>query len=159
MLLLATFASPSMTLTSKLEFECDTRPRECTFSAPRDLRPSNPCLSRSETWDHRLRLPYRILLKLEKVTSVRVLHPANADCPKCKGKAEVLQHGGLRQKTCPRCNGKDWIRGDVGAVAAGCGRRPPHALIAWRRPLFPRRARCPQLALPGDPQPTCRRPR
>src|SRR6516162_4238659 len=27
-----------------------------------------------------------------------------------QGKGEVPQHGGLRQKTCPRCNGKGWIR-------------------------------------------------
>ena len=125
----------------KLEFECVTRPgdpartRTCTFSAPRDLRPSKPYLWLSAISVHgragrRRRstgcaCPYRILLieqkfvvihanvsevQLENVTSVRALHPANTDCPECKGKGEVPQHGGLRQKSCWRCAGRGWLR-------------------------------------------------
>jgi hypothetical protein len=28
----------------------------------------------------------------------------------------VPQHGGLRQKTCPRCNGRGWVK----ALKPGC---------------------------------------
>jgi len=49
-------------------------------------------------------------VQLENVTSVRALHPANTDCPECKGKGEVPQHGGLRQKSCWRCAGRGWLR-------------------------------------------------
>ena len=74
----------------------------------------------------KLRLPYRIVLneqkfvvihahvsqlQLENVTRVRALYPGNTDSPECKGKGEVPEHGGLRQKTCPRCNGRGWIKG------------------------------------------------
>ena len=35
---------------------------------------------------------------------------ANAKCPQCHGDGHVPRHGGLRQKTCPRCNGRGWIK-------------------------------------------------
>jgi len=106
--------------------------RTCTCSASRGRRPSNPYLWLSAIsvlglagLRARLRLPYRILLneqkfvvihahvselQLETVTKVHALHPANTDCPQCNGKGEVPQHGGLRQKTCTRCNGRGWIK-------------------------------------------------
>jgi hypothetical protein len=72
-----------------------------------------------------LRLPYRTLLveqgfvilychvsklELEAAPGVRALHPANAECPECKGKGRIPMHHGLRDKECPRCRGKGWIR-------------------------------------------------
>jgi len=57
----------------------------------------------------RLWLPYRILLNEQKfvvihahvselqLEAARVQEVHNADCPECKGKGEVPQHGGLRQ--------------------------------------------------------------
>jgi hypothetical protein len=95
--------------------------------APRGRRPLRSCSSRSDTSAHgpegeiaKLRLPYRILLNEQKfvvvhahipqlqleATRIQELHPANTNCPECKGKGEVPQHGGLRQKTCPRCGGR-----------------------------------------------------
>ena len=89
---------------------------------PRGRRSSRRYLSQSEIWAHgpavrrgegdRLRLPYRVLLKEQKfvvihahvselqleAATVHALHPANTECPTCKGKGEVPQHGGLRQK-------------------------------------------------------------
>jgi len=102
-------------------------------SALRGRRPSRCCRPRSVTlalgragqkarsW---LRLPYRILLNEQKFVVIHAhvsqlqleaaraqeLHPANTDCPQCNGKGEVPQHGGLRQKTCPRCGERGWIR-------------------------------------------------
>jgi hypothetical protein len=72
----------------------------------------------------RLRLSYRVMLgeqgfaiiyahvpqlQLEAV-SLHGLYPANTGCSTCKGSGTVPQHGGLRQKTCPRCNGRGWIK-------------------------------------------------
>ena len=33
-----------------------------------------------------------------------------AECPTCKGKARVPMHHGLRDKDCPRCGGRGWVR-------------------------------------------------
>jgi hypothetical protein len=71
-----------------------------------------------------LRLPYRILLNEQKfvvihahisqlqleASSVHTLHPANTECPTCKGSGNVPMHGGLRQKSCPRCGGRGLVR-------------------------------------------------
>ena len=48
------------------------------------------------------------------------------------GMGEVPQHGGLRQKTCPRCNGRGWVRANSGAIVRWrrlAGRRPLHILF------------------------------
>jgi RecJ-like exonuclease len=71
-----------------------------------------------------LRLPYRVMLGEQgfaiiyshvsqlqlEAADLRARAQANTDCPECKGKGEVPQHGGLRQKTCPRCGGRGWVR-------------------------------------------------
>ena len=122
-------------LLSRSEFACVTklgdpaRTRTCTFSAPRDeafesllvaIRNLGPWTGDREGKIDRLRLPYRMLLneqkfvvihalvsELENVTSVRALHPANTDCPECKGKGEVPQHGGLSRRPVPDAMAKD----------------------------------------------------
>jgi uncharacterized membrane protein YfcA len=48
------------------------------------------------------------------VLIVHTLHPANTECPMCKGSGQVPQHGGLRQKSCPRCAGRGWIKATPG---------------------------------------------
>jgi len=73
----------------------------------------------------RLRLPYRLMLaeqgfvviyehasklQLETIAGVHALHPANIDCPQCKGTGRVPIHHGLRDKECPRCGGRGWVR-------------------------------------------------
>jgi len=30
--------------------------------------------------------------------------------PPCKGTGRVLMHGGLRDKECPRCGGRGWVK-------------------------------------------------
>ena len=78
----------------------------------------------------RLRLPFRVMLNqqgfavvyapvelLDLEMTPGALHgaqPANAECSQCHGDGHVPQHGGLRQKTCPRCNGRGWVRGTSG---------------------------------------------
>jgi hypothetical protein len=71
----------------------------------------------------RLRLPLRVLLAEQgfvvvhchvsnlQLENVAGMHPANVDCPECKGTGHVPIHGGLRQKNCPNCSGRGWIRG------------------------------------------------
>jgi hypothetical protein len=70
----------------------------------------------------RLRLAYRVMLseqsfaviyqhvsKLElEASGVRV--QPNAECSGCKGKGRVPMHHGLRDKECPRCGGRGWIK-------------------------------------------------
>jgi hypothetical protein len=46
-------------------------------------------------------------LQLETITSVYALHPGNTE-------GEVPRHGGLRQKTCPRRNGRGWVKAKPG---------------------------------------------
>jgi hypothetical protein len=98
---------------------------EAFESLPVAIRNLGPWQGGPEGELDRLRLPYRVLLneqkfvvthahvsqlQLETVTKIHVLHPSNNDCSECKGKGEVPQHGGLRQKTCPRCNGRGRVR-------------------------------------------------
>ena len=74
---------------------------------------------------NRLRLSYRAMLaehtfvviyahvaqlQLENVADVHMLHPANTDCPECKDKGRVPMHGGLRDRECPRCGGRGWVK-------------------------------------------------
>jgi hypothetical protein len=33
-----------------------------------------------------------------------------SEFPTCKGKGRVPMHHGLRDKECPRCGGRDWIK-------------------------------------------------
>jgi DnaJ-class molecular chaperone len=49
-------------------------------------------------------------LQLETVASVHALHPANKDCPTCKGKGRAPMYHGLRDKECPRCGGRGWVK-------------------------------------------------
>jgi len=76
---------------------------------------------------NRLRLPYRAMLAeqgfrvihapvtelhLEGGASAHAFHPANTECPECKGKGKgrVPMHDGLRDKECDRCGGRGWIK-------------------------------------------------
>lgn len=79
---------------------------EAFESLPVAIRNLGPWTGGPEGELDKLRLPYRILLTEQKVRGdplAQELHAANTDCPECKGKGEVPQHGGLRQKSCPRC--------------------------------------------------------
>jgi hypothetical protein len=49
-------------------------------------------------------------LQLE-TADVRV--QTNTECPQCQGKARVPIHGGLRDKECPRCGGRGWIKSRI----------------------------------------------
>jgi hypothetical protein len=53
-------------------------------------------------------------LNLENPIGTHGLHPANTECPDCKGTGQVNQHGGLRQKSCWRCAGRGWIKASIG---------------------------------------------
>jgi hypothetical protein len=80
---------------------------EAFESLPVAVRNLGPWTGGSEGELDRLRLPYRILLNEQKFVVIhahisqlqleaaraRKLHPANTDCPECKGKGEVPQHG------------------------------------------------------------------
>jgi len=48
-------------------------------------------------------------LNIENSIGTHGLHPANVECPDCKGTGQVDQHGGLRQKSCWRCAGRGWF--------------------------------------------------
>jgi len=73
----------------------------------------------------RLRLPYCSMLteqgfvvvyapvaqlQLEAIAGTHALHPANTDCPQCKGTGRVPMHHGLRDKACARCGGHGWVK-------------------------------------------------
>src|SRR5262245_13635026 len=133
---LAAAVMPTQLPTVQLEFVCVTRlgdparTRTCTFFAPKDPRLSNLYRSRCATLGRGLAgrratstgcvFPTAYFLNEQKfvvihahvselqLETARVQELQNADCPECKG--EVPQHGGLRQKTCPRCNGRGWVR-------------------------------------------------
>ena len=76
----------------------------------------------------RLRLPYRVLLSEQgfvllychvsqlqlEVANASALHTANTECPQCKATGRVLMHHGLRDKECPRCGGRGWVRATPG---------------------------------------------
>jgi DnaJ-class molecular chaperone len=49
-------------------------------------------------------------LQLETVAGAHALHPANTECPQCKGTGRVPMHHGLRDKECPRCGGRGWVK-------------------------------------------------
>src|SRR5262249_1559237 len=98
---------------------------EAFESLPVAVRNLGPWTGGPEGEIDKLRLPDRVLLneqkfvvihghvselQLETVSKVHALPPANTDWPQCNGKGEVPQHGGLRQKTCTRCNGRGWIK-------------------------------------------------
>jgi hypothetical protein len=51
---------------------------------------------------------------LETVGGAHGLHPANVECPDCKGKGHVDQHGGLRKKMCWRCGERGWVKAPIG---------------------------------------------
>ena len=101
---------------------------EAFESLPVAVRNLGPWTDGPEGEIDKLRLPYRVSLNEQKfvvihahvselqleTATVHALHPANTECPTCKGKAEVPQHGGLRMKTCPRCNGRGWVKATPG---------------------------------------------
>jgi len=89
---------------------------------PAAIRHLGPWTGGAEGDVNRLRLTYRVQLaeqgfvviydhvsklQLENVAGV---HPANTECPTCQGKAGVPIHAGLRDKECPRCGGRGWIK-------------------------------------------------
>jgi hypothetical protein len=101
---------------------------EAFEAPPVSIRNLGPWTGSKEGDVDRLRLPLRILLNeqgfavlhcqvsklaLENATA-HALHPANTECPDCKGTGQVDQHGGLRQKSCWRCAGRGWVRAPMG---------------------------------------------
>jgi hypothetical protein len=98
---------------------------EAFEALPAAIRNLGPWTGSKEGEVDRLRLPYRTMLteqgftivhahvsklQLETVTGAHGLHPANVECRDCKGTGQVDQHGGLRQKMCWRCAGREWLR-------------------------------------------------
>ena len=98
---------------------------EAFNALPGAIRHLGPWTGGAEGDVQRLRLPYRSMLteqgfvviyvhvsklQLEAVASVHALHPANTECPHCKGTARVSMHHGLRDTECPRCGGRGWIK-------------------------------------------------
>jgi hypothetical protein len=96
---------------------------------PVAIRALGPWTGSREGDVHKLRLPLRSMLveqgfaiiyahvselQVETVTAAHGLHPANVDCPDCKGTGQVDQHGGLRKKSCFRCNGRGWVKAPMG---------------------------------------------
>jgi hypothetical protein len=96
---------------------------------PTPVRQLGPWTGGAEGEVDRLRLPLRLLLseqgfvllhchvsklQLEAARGVHALHPANTECPQCKGTARVPMHHGLRDKECPRCGGRGWIKAPIG---------------------------------------------
>jgi len=92
---------------------------------PAAIRRLGPWTGGAEGDVQPLRLPYRSMLtehgfavvyapvaqlQLEAVAGVHALHPANTDCPQCKGKGRVPMYHGLRDKECPRCGCRGWIK-------------------------------------------------
>jgi hypothetical protein len=92
---------------------------------PAVIRNLGPWTGSKEGEVERLRLLYRTMLseqgfaviyahvsrlQLETTKGAHGLHPANSECPECKGTGEVDQHGGLRKRSCLRCGGRGWIR-------------------------------------------------
>jgi hypothetical protein len=78
---------------------------------PAAIRGLGPWTGSREGEIAQLRLPYRLLITEQgfvllhchvsklalETASVHTLHPANTECPECKGTGQVDQHGGLRQ--------------------------------------------------------------
>jgi hypothetical protein len=101
---------------------------EAFNALPNAIRHLGPWTGSKEGDIERLRLPYRLLLgeqafvviyvhasKLELESSrARALHPANTESPQCKGTGRVPMHHGLRDKECPRCGGRGWVKAAIG---------------------------------------------
>ena len=107
---------------------------EAFEALPTAIRNLGPWTGGPEGEINRLRLHYRAMLaehafvvicaplaqlQLEAVASVHVLHPATTECPECKGKKRVPMHHGLRDedlrdKECPRCGGRGWVKAKPG---------------------------------------------
>jgi len=98
---------------------------EAFNALPAAMRHLGPWTGGAESEVQRLRLPYRSMLteqgfavvyapvaqlQLEAVAGVHALHPANTECPQCKGTGRVPMHHGLRDNECPRCGGRGWIK-------------------------------------------------
>jgi hypothetical protein len=98
---------------------------EAFNTLPAAIRHLGPWTGGAEGDVNRLRLPYRSMLteqgfavvyapgaqlQLEAVAGTHVLHPANTDCPQCKGTGRVPIHHGLRDRECPRRGGRSWVR-------------------------------------------------
>ena len=92
---------------------------------PTTIRQPGPWTGSKEGEVNRLRLPCRSVLteqgfaviyapvaqlQLEASAAVHALHPANTECPQCKGTGRVPMHHGLRDKECPRCGGRGWVK-------------------------------------------------
>jgi len=92
---------------------------------PAAIRHLGPWTGGGEGDVNQLRLPYRSMLaeqgfvvlyehvsklQLEASAGVHALHPANTECPQCKGTGRVPMHHGLRDKECPRCGGRGWVK-------------------------------------------------
>jgi len=41
---------------------------------------------------------------------LRAFQTANAECLPCKGSGRVPMHHGFRDKECPRCGGRGWVK-------------------------------------------------
>ena len=74
-------------------------------------------------------------LNIENAIGTHGLHPANVDCPDCKGTGQVDQHGGLRQKSCWRCaigeggDARDGPSGHCGTMTLFAPRRKPRGVV------------------------------
>jgi len=92
---------------------------------PAAIRHLGPWTGGGEGDVNQLRLPYRSMLaeqgfvvlyehvsklQLEASAGVHALHPANTECPQCKGTGRVPMHHGLRDKERPRCGGRGWVK-------------------------------------------------
>ena len=99
---------------------------EAFEALPNAVRGMGPWTGGPEGAIDRLRLRLRVMLNQQGFAVIYVpptqlelemssggldgAQRANAECPECHGDGHVPRHGGLRQKTCPRCNGRGWIR-------------------------------------------------
>jgi hypothetical protein len=104
------------------------RGSEAFESLPAPIRNLGPWTAGPEGELERLRLPYRALLGEQgfvllychvsqlqlEAANVRALHTANSECPQCKASRRVPMHHGLRDKECPRCGGRGWVRATPG---------------------------------------------
>ena len=93
-------------------------------------------------------------LQLEASAGVHALHPANTECPQCKGSGRVPMHHGLRDKECPRCGGRGWIK----SLGRGALTDPGNEILNAERNcsryiVLPRAAT--QGASSGEPLLTC----
>ena len=97
---------------------------EAFDALPDAIRHLGPWTGGAEGDVDRLRLAYRLMLGEQGFVVIHAhvskleleagpggrLHPANTECPQCKGKGRVPMHHGLRDKECPRCGGRGWIK-------------------------------------------------